>query len=622
MVIIKRIFTKEVSYYAAAILLCLLILFLVLQLWSADLNIPFSYHWDSIYMGTTIKGMIENGWTISNPMVGAPLGQNMAELPVFGNLDLIIMKTISVVSRDWAATMNLYYLLTFPLTVITSLLVLRKLKVTPVPAIVGSLLFTFIPYHFFRGENHLALSSYYLIPLVILITFWIFENDFLLSRLKQPLNGNPVKSSTGKNLAAVLICVGIGATFIYYPFFSCFFLLVSGVMASILLKKWQPMANALTLTGIVTLCVVVCNIPGLLYQLQNGANPLIARSPAESETWGLKIIELLLPVEGHRITMFADLSKVYSRYFPLVNENKFAALGIIGGLGFLILIAWAFFRLVGMPQMKQNVTFQKLNQLGILNLAAILLGTLGGFGVVVNSLIQTFSRIRCYNRVSIYIAFFAILAVVLLIDFVKNKYSASKIKGGIIYVGLIIILFFGIFDQTSARFIPDYKENRELYSNDANYVSNIEGIIPENGMVFQLPYVSFPETPVNDMESYDHFRTYLHSTKIRWSFGAVKGRDESYWQTVLTTKPVEEMVEGLSFIGFNGIYVDIKGYEDGGEEIIASLTSILNETPIIDGNERLYFFDMTDYNTDLKSQYTAQEIEEQRQNILYPSNNQ
>ena len=55
-----------------------------------------------------------------------------------------------------------------------------------------------------------------------------------------------------------------------------------------------------------------------------------------------------------------------------------------------------------------------------------------------------------YNRISIFIGLFSILAVMLLFDYFIKKYSYSTIKKYFIYSCLVGILVFGIYDQTSA----------------------------------------------------------------------------------------------------------------------------------------------------------------------------
>lgn len=613
---LNKIYLKEFYYYLAAVILCLVFLYWVMQLWDAALDIPFIYSGDAIFHEALIKGIIDNGWYINNPFIGMPGGGNLYDYPVSGNLEFLIIKLISLFNPNWAWVVNVFYLLTFPFTVITSLFVLRKMNISPLPAVAGSLLFAFIPYHFMRGEAHLLLAAYFLIPLVVLVIFWLFDDNFLLNQRNEGQRGPFRLWLSGKNIFAIVICIGVASSNIYYPFLSCCLILVGGICAALSRKRWMPLFNSGILIGVIALCVAAWNIPSLLYWFNNGMNSNVAiRDPQQSETYGLKIIELLLPVMGHRIPLLAYFTDVYARSAPLVNENIETSLGIIGGGGFIILIIWVFLSVFNWNPLSRYKGVNRLTQLSALNLAAVFIATIGGFGTIFAYLV--FSKIRNYNRISIFIAFFAIAAVVLAIDMLLKKYASSRFKRWGLYGCIIIILFAGLLDQTSPDFIPDYAGVKTHFTSDSQFINNIETTVPTDNMVFQLPYTPFPEFAGADrMGSYSPFKAYLHSNNIHWSYGATKGRYGDQWQKNIADQPIPEMVQGLSFVGFNGIYVDGYGYKDDGKEIITELSTILQVNPLISNDKRLYFFDMTPYNTRLKSQFTSGEWEKRRDNAL------
>jgi phosphoglycerol transferase len=113
-------------------------------------------------------------------------------------------------------------------------------------------------------------------------------------------------------------------------------------------------------------------------------------------------------------------------------------------------------------------------------------------------------------------------------------------------------------------------------------------------MVFQLPYVPFPENPnVNKMSDYDLYRGYLHSKSLRWSYGAMKGRDSDAWQRSVASRPLGEFVGEISKAGFKGIYIDRFGYEDNGANIESELSHILKSKPIVSENGRLAFYELS-----------------------------
>lgn len=160
-----------------------------------------------------------------------------------------------------------------------------------------------------------------------------------------------------------------------------------------------------------------------------------------------------------------------------------------------------------------------------------------------------------------------------------------------------VLLIIGILDQTSLSFVPPYDSLKEEYLIDEKFINDIEAIMPENALIFQLPYVPFPEyPPVNRMSDYSHFRAYLHSKDLRWSYGAMKGRPENDWQKIAATMPADDMLNILSEMDFQGIYIDCYGFEDNGAKMISDIKQILEIEPLISSNWRLYFFDLTEFN--------------------------
>lgn len=62
------------------------------------------------------------------------------------------------------------------------------------------------------------------------------------------------------------------------------------------------------------------------------------------------------------------------------------------------------------------------------------------------------------------------------------------------------------------------------------------------------------------MKDYASFRGYLHSTNLKWSYGAYKGRTADKWNQVVSSLEVDQMLETLALTGFEGIYIDREGY--------------------------------------------------------------
>ena len=114
-----------------AVLLILVSIFLICTLGLASgvrFDVPFTYEGDGLEYNLLTKTMIETGWWLENPMVGAPGKLEMYDYPVGNNLDFLIMKILSIFSGNYAVVMNMYYILGFFLTAFSSLFVFRQIR--------------------------------------------------------------------------------------------------------------------------------------------------------------------------------------------------------------------------------------------------------------------------------------------------------------------------------------------------------------------------------------------------------------------------------------------------------------------------------------------------------------
>ncbi|HKV37092.1 MAG TPA: hypothetical protein VJP89_22315 [Pyrinomonadaceae bacterium] len=555
---------KTFGQYALVVVLCVLILTWVMQLWRADFKVPFQYFVDSLFYSIATKGTIEHGWWLHNESLGAPGGMHYEAYPAIENFHWVVVKLISLFTSNHALVLNLFFLLTFPLTAITSFYFLRSFKFSFGAALVASLLYTFLPYHFFQSY-HLMMAAYYLVPLMVLVAVWICLEE----RLKGP-----------KAIASIVICIIAGSSGVYYPFFFCFLLVVAGLFAWANRRSVAPLVAAVVLTGVAAGTLVINHLPSIIYQRTHGAASMGARSVGDAEIMGLKITQLLLPIGGHRNEKLAALKARYN-LGPLINENDTSSLGFFGSIGFLVLIGAIFYRRK-LPEFIQAIS--------ALNIAAVLLGTIGGFGVLFNLLISP--QIRAYTRISVFIAFFSAVVIAWLLDELFKRLPAPRLP--IVYcVGLAVVLAIGVWDQTSTIFffVPEYEKIKREYDSDTDFVGRIEASLPPGAMVFQLPYMPFPESPpLYQMKPYDHYKAYLHSKTLRWSYGAPLGEKEDRWQQAVAIQPVPELVNNVRAAGFSGIYLNLDGYEDRGAKLTRELSTTLGVQPITNREGNLVFF--------------------------------
>ncbi|MDX6667174.1 MAG: hypothetical protein QOK04_554 [Solirubrobacteraceae bacterium] len=574
---------------------------LALRLWHADLSVPFGYSMrtDSKFYLMLVKDILDHGWYLHNSSLGAPFGQALYDFPQGGdNANFLLIKFLGLFSHDPAVVTNVFFTLTFPLAGLSSFLVFRRLRGATGPAVVCAVLFALLPYHFFRGESHLLLSTYYVVPIGAYLVLAIIADRPLFAR--RPGSGR-WRWASRTTLATVALCVLIGSGGLYYATFTGVLALGATLIAAV---AWRRRATALTGLAVTALiaCTLTVNVaPSLVHWAKHGRNAQVAqRTPADSETFGLKLTQLVLPAPHHRIPLLARVNRHYSRDVEDArgySDGAYATLGLVGTIGLAVL---CFVAAEACVVMRQSVGGPLHRYAAVATGMTFVIGATGGVSALIAYFVTT--EIRAWNRLSLFIAFWSLLGSVLLLQSVAAKLRATPRQLALGAGLLVATLAVGLFDQTSDSLIPKYAPDARQYHSDARFVRAIERRLPGDAAVFQLPYVPFPEaiTRVNHsaVRYYEPTRGYLHSDRLRWSFGAMRGTSAD-WQSALTNVPIARLVPGVAAAGFQGVWIDRSGYLDHGRRIERDLTSILREPPLASSGRDLSFFDLRPYRTRL-----------------------
>jgi hypothetical protein len=93
-------------------------------------------------------------------------------------------------------------------------------------------------------------------------------------------------------------------------------------------------------------------------------------------------------------------------------------------------------------------------------------------------------------------------------------------------------------------------------------------------MVLQLPFtVYLNEGGINRMGSYDHFKPYLASRSLRWSYPALSNA-QFVWQEAAAQLEPSQLAPLAASEGFRVILIDRYGYADAGAAMIAGLLAV------------------------------------------------
>ena len=111
-------------------------------------------------------------------------------------------------------------------------------------------------------------------------------------------------------------------------------------------RSWRPLAQGGAVVGAILALSLVTLAPSLVYWAKHGRNDEVAhRLPAESELFGLKFAQLVLPIQEHRISALADLRQSYDDWSPTTEAAFSTPLGLVGTAGFLVLLGVSLLQL-------------------------------------------------------------------------------------------------------------------------------------------------------------------------------------------------------------------------------------------------------------------------------------
>lgn len=572
-----KIYKNEYISVFILLITTLALLIVLLQLWNIDFTIPLKY--DGLDETSTLvnaKLFSKQLWCMSTNSLGVPFSVEYYDftVSVFHNFDLLTLKFFVMITGNAAVAFNLEFLSIFFLVAIISYFVMRELKISNWISICASLTFSFMPYLFMRGTEHLVLSTYYFIPLSVLLCIWIFERDDILTFNRQFFKNK-------RNYVIILFTLLIANNGItYYPFFTCFILIVTAISKTIKSRKPRYIMKSLFTIGLICLFMFINMIPVIINHIQNGANTsaIVRGGFSETEIYGLKIVQLFIPVSDHGISQLSQLINGYKMNSPFVNENISSYIGIMGICGFIFLMLVLFSK-------KNSETHNRLVLLSEMNLFMVLLGTSGGICTIFSILVS--DLLRAYNRISIFIGFVCILAFAIGLDFVYKKYK----KKWIIALGVIFTLFC-IFEQFPDSYLPSYEINAENYLSDEKMVKQLENEVSDGAMIFELPYHAYPEGgAVNAMMDYQLFIGYIHSNNLKWSYGSIKGREGDEWNKNVAGLGISDMISVLKESKFEAIYIDRRAYDNATlNQLESELGDALDREAVVSDNSNLSYF--------------------------------
>ena len=252
-----------------------------LRLWRASPRVPLFVGGDAYLTLDGIKNMQRGAWYFTTDLLGAPFGQKLFDFPAPGDaVNLLLVKALGIVTSDPVVTMNVFFVLTFPLAALAAYAALRVLRVNVAIAAALGVAYSVLPYHFQRGEPHLFLSAYFAVPLASVVIIRQMRSSTMV---RLPRRGAPIRATLfcRTNLLAVGVTVLVAGTGLYYAFFFVLLLVIVGVTVSACAIADGSPCSRRSYRRARRGIIAVANIPVLLYRSEHGTNSLVAQASGE-----------------------------------------------------------------------------------------------------------------------------------------------------------------------------------------------------------------------------------------------------------------------------------------------------------------------------------------------------
>jgi hypothetical protein len=572
----RRRVTGSLAYYCSLALATALLFALVVPFGPWPFRVPFAYREDGIVLTALVKAVAEDG-PLHFTRVGAPFGADFVDWGFGGWLIFLVTTPLAALLGSPGAALNAYWLLTVVAAGVSAAWVFRRLAVPAAVAFVFGVLYALVPWTFYRHVGHVALAHLF-VPLLCLLCLRV-------------AGARPERFDRRERWATLVACLLQGLNMIYAAFFA--FLLLA---ASIPMGWAKTRRLALARAGVLGLALLAAGsaiplVPSAVYWARHGRNARLAyKTVAHADRYGLKLRHLLLPIDDHPFAAFrAFAERERAADFPDENENTWARLGLLGSLGLLFLLGLAVGRASGALRGGDD----ELDAAAALTVVTLLVAEVGGLGSIFNLFVVP--DVRAYNRMSPFVALFALFAAAVLASRAARRLLASgRVRRPFLGAGLVGLLAFGVVDQVPWTWMYVLRDGwARGFLEDEEFVLRLERELPPGAMVFQLPHGSLPvNAPRLPQAPWDTARPYVVSRTLRWSFGSMIGRTDR-WPRTIEKLPPKDIVERLALAGFSGIWVDRRSFLAADERrLVAGLSEAVGGRPELSTGQRYCFFSL------------------------------
>jgi len=429
---------------------------------------------------------------------------------------------------------------------------------------------------FAQSPHHSAIQWAWHVPLFTLVWRWVSTDPGI-----EPWSRR-FKQATGIGLLTGLLNV-------YYTNIFCQLAFLGAAIRYLRTRVRPVLLSALAVIGAAAIGFAVSNLDTWTYKAVHGSNDgAVVREYKWLEIYGLKIKDLFIPPVTHRSDAFRTFGIEHRKQAVLNDEDGSPYQGLVG-LACLIWLAGTTVSRLATGREKE-VPIEAWWLLWI-----VLMFTTGGLNAIIGAL--GFTMFRTGARYSIVILAITLLWATRQLAEMQSDARRKQTSGSIDWrwaaaaaTACLVILW----DQVPRPPTAEVRATIERQvAADREFAEKMEAALPEGAMVFQMPVMEFPESPLPGVPPYDHFRPYIFSKHLRFSFGTHKGRERDRWQPAVQAKFFEGArldqeagmirvnlanakvaIDELKRLGFSAVYVNRNGFPDRGKGIEEALLEL------------------------------------------------
>jgi hypothetical protein len=534
---------------------------------------------DVINAYVNIKAVAEGQWVPfgwkSVKSLNAPYEANWNDYPLIEESQLAFLGLLGYLF-GWFGGLNIGMLLGNLLAAIVFYLIAWSQGCSPLWRFTAALAFGLAPFIFAHSPYHVGCEWVWYVPLYLPVWRWVSTAPGL-----RP--GDP------RFARSLFFSAVTGLSCPYFTNIFCQLTLLGGVLRYVQDRSRTALLAVCAVIGVSAIGFIIDNVDMWSFKLLNGSNQgALVREYKWLEIYGLKIKDLFIPPLTHRSDALASFSQAHRQAAPLLDEGA-SYQGIVG----LACLIWLVFTAVRdmVKGREKDVPMEAWQVLWIL-----LVFTTGGLNALFAAT-TGFTMFRGGCRYSIVILAITLLWAARRLSAMQAEAERTRPAGTTDWRWLAaaaVLSSIILWDQVPRP--PTAEEAAtitRLVKSDREFTEKMEASLPDGAMVFQMPVMEFPEAPIPGVPPYDHFRPYLFSKNLRFSFGTHKGREREKWQPAVQGKFFEgaaldqqagvirvnqanarAAVEELKRLGFSAIYINRNGFPDRGRGIEEALLEL------------------------------------------------